>query len=320
MPHHAVNGLATLRDLLRFAVSRFNEAGLHFGHGSDNAYDEAAYLILHTLHLPLDRLEPFLDARLTGREIAGVLKIIARRIKDRIPAAYLTGEAWLGDHRFYVDQRVIIPRSHIAGLLQERLAPWLPARRAVHSALDLCTGSGCLAILAALAFPEARVDASDISPEALEVARRNVEDYGLGQRVRLLKSDLFANLGAGRYDLIVSNPPYVTAESMGRLPPEYHREPALALAAGEDGLDAVRSILREARRYLNKDGLLVVEVGGGRRAVETAFPRLPFNWVETASGEESVFLLQRDDLPAAPGPVAGKPAKPVPAPKRRRGG
>jgi len=320
MPHHAVNGLATLRDLLRFAVSRFNEAGLHFGHGSDNAYDEAAYLILHTLHLPLDRLEPFLDARLTGREIAGVLKIIERRIKDRIPAAYLTGEAWLGDHRFYVDQRVIIPRSHIAGLLQERLAPWLPAHRAVDSALDLCTGSGCLAILAALAFPEARVDASDISPEALEVAHRNVEDYGLGKRVSLLQSDLFANLGAGRYDLIVSNPPYVTAESMSRLPPEYHREPALALAAGEDGLDAVRAILREARRHLSKDGLLVVEVGGGRQAVDAAFPRLPFNWVETASGEESVFLLQRDDLPAAHGPVAGKPAKSAPAQKRRRRG
>ncbi len=318
MAHRARNGLATLRDLLRLAVSRFQEAGLHFGHGSDNAYDEAAYLILHTLHLPLDRLEPFLDARLTDPEIANVLRIIERRTKERIPAAYLTREAWLGEHRFYVDERVIVPRSHIAGMLQERLAPWLPDHRAMHSVLDLCTGSGCLAIIAALAFPESQVDATDISPEALEVARRNVVDYGLEHRVRLLASDLFRSLGTERYDLIISNPPYVTSDSMNRLPREYRHEPRLALAGGEDGLDAVRVILREARRHLNKNGLLVVEVGRGRRAVETAFPRLPFNWVETASEEECVFLLQRGDLPPAPGPGAAGAAGSAPARKRGR--
>jgi len=318
MAHRARNGLATLRDLLRLAVSRFQEAGLRFGHGSDNAYDEAAYLILHTLHLPLDRLEPFLDARLTDPEIANVLRIIERRTKERIPAAYLTREAWLGEHRFYVDERVIVPRSHIAGMLQERLAPWLPDHRTMHSVLDLCTGSGCLAIIAALAFPESQVDATDISLEALEVARRNVVDYGLEHRVRLLASDLFRSLGTERYDLIISNPPYVTSDSMNRLPREYRHEPRLALAGGEDGLDAVRVILREARRHLNKNGLLVVEVGRGRRAVETAFPRLPFNWVETASGEECVFLLQRGDLPPAPGPGAAGAAGSAPARKRGR--
>lgn len=308
--------LVTVRDLLRFAVSRFNEAGLAFGHGSDNAWDEAAYLVLHTLHLPLERLEPFLDARLTAPEIDTLLGVITRRVEQRIPAAYLTNEAWLGNHRFYVDQRVIVPRSHIAELVAEGLAPWVEDPGAVRSALDLCTGSGCLAILLALAFPEARVDGGDLSNDALAVATRNVADYGLQERVRLLRSDLFEGLAGHRYDLIVSNPPYVTTEAMRRLPPEYRHEPDLALAAGRDGLDVVRRILAQAPAHLSPRGVLVVEVGNGREALEQAFPDLPFTWLETAAGADFVFLLTRDQLPAAgaahPGgaPRRGRPRAP----------
>lgn len=288
--------LRTLRDLLRFAVSRFTQAGLAFGHGTDNAYDEAAYLILHTLHLPLDRLEPFLDARLTDPEIAEVLSVLQRRVKERIPAAYLTQEAWLGEFRFYVDERAIVPRSHIAEVLAH-LEAWLPDPTDVKSALDLCTGSGCLAILLAHAFPNAAIDAIDISPQALEVAARNVSDYGLNARLRVLQSDLFGAVGNARYDVIVSNPPYVTEAAMHALPPEYRHEPALALGAGADGLDLVRRILREAKRHLQRGGVLIVEVGDGRAAVESAFPDLPFTWFETAGGSDRVFLLERGQLP-----------------------
>lgn len=300
MARPARGELVTVRDLLRFAVSRFREAGLAFGHGSDNAWDEAAYLVLHTLHLPLERLEPFLDARLTRSEIESVLAVIARRVGERVPAAYITNEAWLGEHRFYVDQRVIVPRSHIAELLAEGLAPWVEDAGAVRSALDLCTGSGCLAILLALAFPDARVDSGDLSADALAVAKRNVADYGLEGRVRLVRTDLFEGLAGRCYDLIVSNPPYVAAEAMRRLPPEYRHEPRLALAAGRDGLDMVRRILAQARAHLSPRGVLVVEVGDGREALEQAFPDLPFTWLETAAGADFVFLLTRDQLPAAP--------------------
>ena len=243
--------LITVRDWLRFAVSRFNEAKLFFGHGSDNAFDEAAYLILHTLHLPLDRLEPFLDASLTHGESEDILRVIERRVRERVPAAYLTGEAWLAGHRFVVDERVIVPRSFIAELLAEQLAPWVEDADAVANVLDLCTGSGCLAILAALAFPAAHVDAADLSKEALAVAARNVADYGMADRIDLVESDLFAALKGRSYDVIVSNPPYVDAESVAALPPEYRAEPALALGSGEDGLDATRQILAAARAHLN---------------------------------------------------------------------
>ena len=288
--------LITVRDWLRFAVSRFNEAGLFFGHGSDNAYDEAAYLILHTLHLPLDRLEPFLDASLTAGEAEEIQAVIERRVKERIPAAYITHEAWLGPHRFYVDERVIVPRSFIAELLHERLAPWVMDAEGVTRVLDLCTGSGCLAILAALAFPHAKVDAVDLSRDALDVARRNVADYGLDDRIELVESDLFAGLTGRRYDVIVSNPPYVNAESMAALPPEYLAEPTLALGSGEDGLDATRQILRQAKAHLNPGGLLVVEIGHNRDALETAFPALPFTWLDTSGGDQFVFLLRREEL------------------------
>jgi ribosomal protein L3 glutamine methyltransferase len=290
--------LVTVRDWLRFAVSRFNEAQLFFGHGSDNAFDEAAYLILHTLHLPLDRLDPFLDASLTHGESEEVQTVIERRVRERLPAAYLTKEAWLGEHRFYVDERVIVPRSFIAELLHEQLAPWVESPDEVTHVLDLCTGSGCLAILAAGAFPHAQVDAVDLSTDALEVAARNVADYGLQDRIELIESDLFKSLQGRTYDVIVSNPPYVNAESVAALPAEYRAEPALALASGEDGLDATRKILAQAKAHLNRGGLLVVEIGHNRDALEAAFPILPFVWLDTAGGDQFVFLLRRDDLPA----------------------
>lgn len=297
MFEQAQNELSTLRDMLRFGVSRFTEAGLFFGHGSDNAWDEAAYLLLHTLHLPIDRLEPFMDARLTSSERADVLEIIGRRISERLPAAYLTNEAWLGDCRFYVDQRVIVPRSHIAELLREQLSPWVEDPWAIRNVLDMCTGSGCLAILAAHAFPEAKVDGVDISPDALMVARRNVDDYDLAARLRLTESNAFAALEGKVYDVIISNPPYVNAESMAALPEEYRREPELALASGEDGLDFTRILLKQAARHLSPKGLLIVEIGHNREALEMAFPDTSFVWLDTSAGDENVFVLRREDLP-----------------------
>ncbi|NDP42062.1 MAG: 50S ribosomal protein L3 N(5)-glutamine methyltransferase [Aromatoleum sp.] len=294
----AVHDLVTLRDWLRYAVTRFGEANLAFGHGTTNAYDEAAYLLLHGLHLPLDRLEPFLDARLTQVERLQLAQLFDRRIELRVPAAYLTHEAWLGDFRFYVDERVIIPRSFIAELLPGGIAAYVGAPEEVKGALDLCTGSGCLAILLAHAYPEADVDAVDISSDALAVAQRNVSEYGLADRINLIRSDLFANLAEKSYDLIISNPPYVAATAMDALPPEYRHEPALALAGGDDGLDAVRTILKDAPRFLNPGGALIVEIGHNRAAVELAFPRLPLVWLETATSAGSVFLLTREDLVA----------------------
>ncbi len=292
----AQSELFTLRDLMRFAVSRFNEASLFFGHGTDNAWDEAAYLLLHTLHLPVDQLEPYMEARLTHTERDAALKIILRRISERLPAAYLTHEAWLGEFRFYVDERVIVPRSHIAELLREQFTPWVNDPWAVGRVLDLCTGSGCLAILAANAFPEATVDAIDISPDALAVAQTNVNDYGLDERIRLIQSDAFASIPEERYDVIISNPPYVNAESMACLPEEYRREPQLALASGEDGLDFVRILLKQAAQHLNPDGILVVEIGHNKDELERAFPKLSFVWLDTSAGDRFVFMLRGKDL------------------------
>jgi len=290
------NELETLRDWLRFTVSRFGEMKLAFGHGSTEAYDEAAYLLLHALHLPLDRLEPFLDARLTQGERQMLGQLFTRRIDERVPAAYLTHEAWLGDFRFYVDERVIIPRSYIAELLPDGLEAYVGPAASVKSALDMCTGSGCLAILLAHAYAEADIDAVDLSSEALAVAQRNVSDYGLADRINLIRSDLFANLPEKNYDLIISNPPYVTAMAMEALPAEYRHEPRLALAGGDDGLDAVRTLVNDAPRFLNTGGTLVVEIGHNRAATETAFPRLPMVWLATAAADDSVFLVKREDI------------------------
>lgn len=297
MYDEAQTQLYSLRDLLRFAVSRFNEAGLFFGHGSASAYDEAAYLILHTLHLPLDRLEPFLDARLTVTEREQVLNVIHRRAIEKIPAAYITGEAWLGDFSFYVDKRVIVPRSFIAELLREQLSPWIEEPDGIQSALDLCTGSGCLSVLLAHAFENARIDATDVSNDALQVARRNVGDYHLQDRISVIQSDLFAGLVGRRYDLIVSNPPYVSAASMTALPEEYRHEPRDALAGGTDGLDVIRRIIHEASSHLTDEGIVIVEIGHNRQILEDAFPGIPFTWLETSAGDELVFLLTREQLP-----------------------
>ena len=283
------------RDWLAATVRRFDQAGLHFGHGSSNARDEAAYLLLHTLKLPLDDLDGVLDQRLTPAEIEALEAIIQRRIEERIPAAYLTREAWLGEFRFYVDERVIVPRSFIAELLRDELSPWVKDAESIGAALDLCTGSGCLAILLTQAFPNARVDATELSSDALEVAGKNVSDYGLEDRICLVRGDLFAGM-PGPYQLIVSNPPYVKADSMAALPPEYRAEPQLALAGGKDGLDVVRRILSGAGALLDRNGLLVVEIGHNRESLERAFPRLPFTWLETSAGDGFVFLLTGSQL------------------------
>jgi len=288
--------LLTVRDLIRFGVSRFQEAGLAFGHGSDNAWDEAVYLVLHALRLPTEPFQAFLDARLLPAEREAVLLLLARRIQERRPAAYLTGEAWIGDLRFHVDERVIVPRSFIGEWLREDLSAWIPEPDGVVRALDLCTGSGCLAVLAAMAFPQAHVDAVDLSDDALAVARRNVDAHGLQERIQLHAGDLFAPLGRRRYQVILSNPPYVTDTAMASLPPEYHHEPALALAGGRDGLDVIRRIVAAAPTHLEPGGLLVVETGHARPVVEQAFPTLPFTWLETSAGDDAVFLLQREAL------------------------
>ncbi|HWD22732.1 MAG TPA: 50S ribosomal protein L3 N(5)-glutamine methyltransferase [Burkholderiales bacterium] len=274
-----------LGELIRKTERRLRAARLHYGHGTDNPRDEAAFLVLRGLGLPF-------DADL-GRaaDPAKVEALVARRIEKRIPAAYLLHEAWLAGQRFYVDRRVIVPRSHIAELLAEGLKPWL--KRAPRRVLDLCTGSGCLAVLAARAFPGAQVHASDLSSAALAVARRNVEQHGLRERVRLIRSDLFAGLGAMRYDLIVSNPPYVSSAAMRRLPAEYRYEPGLALAAGKDGLELLRRVLADAPAHLSPAGLLVCEVGDGRRNVERAFAATPFLWPK-----EEVFIAQRASMAA----------------------
>ena len=281
---------------MRYGTRRFRQACLVFGHGTRNARDEAAYLALHALNVPPDAATGAFDRQVGPRDARRVLALFERRIRSRKPAAYLTREARLRDFRFHVDERVVVPRSHIAGLLRENLAPWIPDRRAIKSILDLCTGSGCLAVLLAHSFPGARIDATDISSAALAVARINVGKYRLRSRIRLIKSDMFSALGGKHYDVIVSNPPYVTTAGMRRLPREYRHEPGIALAGGRDGLDVVRRILLHAPAHLNPGGLLVVEVGSGRRRLEHAFPRVLFTWPEVAEGD-TVFIVEREQLP-----------------------
>ncbi|KGD87803.1 SAM-dependent methyltransferase [Achromobacter sp. RTa] len=288
--------LQTLRDLIRYGVSRLNAAQVALGHGSDNAWDEAVYLTLHALHLPLDTLDPYIDARVLGEERDRVLDLIDRRVTERVPAAYLTNEAWLRGHRFYVDERVIVPRSPIAELLDEGLAPWVQDPFAVENVLDMCTGSGCLAILSALAFPHAHVDAVDLSPDALAVACRNVDDYALADRLDLHESNLFDGLPARQYDVIVCNPPYVNSGSMSALPQEYRHEPQLALAGGDDGMDLVRRILEAAPRFLAPEGVLVLEIGHERDFFEAAFPQLSPVWLDTEEASDQLLLLTREQL------------------------
>jgi ribosomal protein L3 glutamine methyltransferase len=288
--------LVTVRDWLRYAVSRFNRARLVYGHGTATAFDEAAFLILHTLHLPVDRLDPWLDARVLPLERRALADIVERRIATRKPAPYLTNEAWIGSCSFYVDERVIVPRSYIGELLRDGLAGAVSDPAAVHSILDLCTGCGCLAILAAESFPDTKVDASDISADALAVAERNVADHGLQDRIELIRSDLFDRLAGRRYDLILANPPYVSDAAVAAFPPEYAAEPVGAHAGGADGLDIVRRILRDAARHLAPEAALVVEIGSGREILEHDYPDVPFLWLDTAASEGEVFALNRDTL------------------------
>ena len=294
--HGPLAELVTVRDWLRYAVTRFNRAGCFYGHGLQDAYDEAVYLILHTLALPLDRLEPFLDACIPGDEREDILEVIEKRAVDRLPAAYITGEAWLGEFRFQVDKRVIIPRSYFAELLHDGFTPWVQDPDAVTAAMDMCTGSGCLAILMAFAFPNAEIVAVDISQDALDVAAANIAAYGLEDRIRLVKSDGFAQVPEQRFDFILSNPPYVTREAMDALPAEYLHEPGLALGSGEDGLDLVRKLLADAPRYLALEGLLAIEVGHNREIVEEAFPALSPTWLSAPSGDDKIFVLEAGQL------------------------
>jgi ribosomal protein L3 glutamine methyltransferase len=290
-----INELLTLRDLLRWGITQFNKANIYYGHGTDNAWDEALYLSLFALHLPPDVNPQILDAKLLRSERKAIVDLISRRVDEQIPAAYLTQQAWFAGKPFYVDERVVIPRSPIAELINNRLQPWIdPA--AVEHILDLCTGSGCIAIAAALNFPEAHVDAVDISHSALEVAGINVDRYLLQDRVRLIESDLFAGISGKIYDVMLSNPPYVSEQEYAALPREYHYEPRVGLAAGEKGLDIVLRILQQAGKHLSPQGVLIVEVGNTEEIIIEKFPQIPFTWLEFEKGGGGVFLLTADQL------------------------
>lgn len=295
MPATNKPSLDTLGDFFRFAVRRFRAARLAYGHGTTNARDEAAFLVLEGLRLPIHRLDPWLDLRPTPAEKARLLTLIEARIALRMPAPYLLGAAYMHGIRFHSDRRALIPRSFIGDLLAQGALP-LEAPGKVRRILDLCTGSGCLAILAALAFPRARVDATDLSRGALALARRNVASHRLGDRITLHQGDLFEALKGRKYDLILSNPPYVDRRGMDGLPPEFRHEPRLALAAGDDGLDLVRRILAEAPRHLAPHGALVCEIGRGRAPLEKAYPDLPFLWLDTELSSGEVFWIARSDL------------------------
>lgn len=291
--------LLTIRDVFRFAVSEFRRNELFFGHGAGDAVDEAAFLLLEALSLPIEDINPWLDARLLSNERERLLALIAERVKSRKPAAYLLNKAYIRGRPFFVDERAIVPRSFIGEILSGGGAAlsFIDDPQGVQSVLDLCTGSGCLAILASHAFVNADIHATDISADALEVAERNVADYGLEDRVTLHCGDLFEPLGRMRFDLIVSNPPYVDAEAMGELPPEFRAEPRLALAGGEDGLDVVRRILAGAGGHLTPEGGLLCEIGRGREILDAEYPALPFTWIDTQESAGEVFWLPQQALP-----------------------
>jgi len=293
--NRSTDALQTLRDYIRWGASEFGAAGLVFGHGTDNGLDEAAALVLHALHLPPELPDCYLDSRLTSAERDRVLALLQRRIDERIPAAYLLGEARFAGLNFYVDRTVLVPRSPIAELIEQGFEPWLGGREP-RKILDLCTGSGCIAVACACRFPDSQVDACDISEGALRVAQRNIERYRLDGPVRLLQSDLFANLPGAHYDLIVSNPPYVSRVEMESLPAEYRHEPAIGFNAGEDGLSFVQRILAGASSYLARDGIIVIEVGSSAESLMACYPEVPFLWLDFERGGDGVFLLTADQV------------------------
>jgi ribosomal protein L3 glutamine methyltransferase len=297
-PHIALDphDLHTVRDWVRFFVSEMRRGQVFFGHGSSNAFDEAIYLVQSALHLPIGDLTPFWDARVTSHEKVRLTNFITERVDERKPASYITGEAWLQGHSFKVDKRVIIPRSFIAELLADQLTPWVNAPEMPFDILDMCTGSGCLAILAAYVFENAQVDAVDLSAEALKVARENIQLHDMKQRVHAIESDLFSNLNGKQYDFILTNPPYVNEAAMKKLPPEYLHEPRMALAGGDSGMDLIQDILEQAPKHLKDGGFLVVELGNEKLHFEAAFPHLNPIWLETSAGDEQVFLLNKEDL------------------------
>ncbi|MCR2746992.1 50S ribosomal protein L3 N(5)-glutamine methyltransferase [Limnobacter parvus] len=288
--------LHTVRDWVRFYVTEMRRGNVFFGHGSSNAFDEAIYMVQSALHLPIGDLSPFWDARVTAQESSRLLRFITQRVIDRKPASYITGEAWLQGHSFKVDERVIIPRSFIAEMLADQFTPWVNAPEMPFDILDMCTGSGCLAILAAHVFENAEVDAVDLSEDALVLARENIALHDLKQRVHTVKSDLFSNLNGKQYDFILTNPPYVNEASMKKLPPEYLHEPRMALAGGDSGMDLIQEILTQAPKHLKDGGFLVVELGNEKLHFEAAFPHLNPIWLETSAGDEQVFLLNKEDL------------------------
>lgn len=293
-PAEAIAEMQTIRDFIRWSVTQFNQADLVYGHGTENAWDEAVNLILTALHLPPDVDNNVLDARITTQERKKLAEFVSRRVDDRIPVPYLVKEAWFAGLNFFVDERVIIPRSPIAELIEEEFSPWIE-EGSINSILDLCTGSGCIAISAAITFPNIIIDAVDISPQALEVAKINVERFGL-DNVNLIQSDLFSALSGRKYDLIISNPPYVSKSEYDTLPREYHHEPKGALLCADDGLEVVRKILQEAASYLTQTGILIVEVGFSQDLLENEFPTLPFTWLQFEKGGEGVFLLTAEEL------------------------
>jgi ribosomal protein L3 glutamine methyltransferase len=291
--NEALAELQTIRDMLRWSVTQFYQANLFYGHGTDNAWDEAVTIVLSALHLPHDINPQVLDAKLSRREREEITQFITRRINEKIPAAYLTQRAYFAGLPFYVDERVIIPRSAIAELIEQQFTPWIDN---VSHILDLCTGSGCIAIACAHAFPNAAIDAVDISSDALAVAKINVDRHHVNKQVNLIQSDLFQNVPIKKYDIIVSNPPYVNAEEMESLPDEYRHEPSQALAAGADGLEIVVRILKEAKKYLSEKGILIIEVGNSEKALSEKYPTVPFTWLEFERGDGGVFLLTRETL------------------------
>jgi ribosomal protein L3 glutamine methyltransferase len=293
---HQIKELITIRDWLRFTVSQFEASNIFFGHGTNNSYDEAVWLVMSALHLPHESLDNFLDATITENERKHLAHLVEQRITKHIPTAYLLQEAWLQGFKFYVDKRVIVPRSFIAELLQESLSPWIEYPEMVESAVDICTGSGCLGVLLAHAFPNTSVDIVDLSSDAIAVSNINIANYGLEDQITAIQSDMFTALKGKTYDLIISNPPYVDAASMRQLPAEYRNEPQLALGSGNDGLDHTHTLLKEAAQYLNDGGFLVGEIGHNRDALLAAYPHLAFTWLEVSVGNEFVFLLSKEQL------------------------